>query len=61
MSIYDYDVLKSGLGAVPSGVYRVRLCINGPCVTLEQRQEAGFRTMKMWMEAPERASEGFPL
>ena len=43
MSIYYHDILKSGLGAVPSGVYRARLCINVPCVTLEQRQEAGFQ------------------
>ena len=43
MSIYHYDILKSGLGAVPSGVYRVRICINVPCVALEQRQEAGFQ------------------
>ena len=42
MSIYHYDILKSGLGAVPSGVYRVRLFINGPCVALEQRKEVGF-------------------
>ena len=33
MSIYHYDILKSGLGAVPSGVHEVRLCINRPCVT----------------------------
>ena len=42
LRIYYYDILKSGLGAVPSGVYRVRLSINGPCVVLEQRQEVGF-------------------
>ena len=33
LSIYHYDILKNGLGAVPSRVYEVRLCINRPCVT----------------------------
>ena len=42
ISIFHHDILKSGLGAMPSGVCRVRLCINGPCVALEQRQEVSF-------------------
>ena len=34
-SIYHNDILKGGLGAMPSGVYLVRLYINVSCVSLE--------------------------
>ena len=34
-NIYHYDIFKDGLGAMLSGVYPVRLCINTLCFSLE--------------------------
>ena len=60
MSIYHYDILKSGLGAVPSGVYRVRLCINVPCVSLEWFEEVCFQTEQLREYGGKYLCEGFP-
>ena len=46
-SIYHYDILKGGLGAMSSGVYEVRLFINAPCVSAERDEQEGFLRRKM--------------
>ena len=43
MGIYDHDVFKGGLGAMSSGVYQVRLCINVPCVSVEWHDSVYIR------------------
>ena len=58
-SIHHHDILKGGLGAMPSGVYPVGLCINVPCVSLEWHGLVGFQK-QLCMDASERARGGFP-
>ena len=38
LGINHHDILKGGLGAMPSGVSQVRININVPCVSLEWHQ-----------------------
>ena len=46
-SIYHHDILKGGLGAMSSGVYKVRLFYNVPCVSAERHKQEGFLRRKM--------------
>ena len=57
MSIYHYDILKSDLVAVPSGVYEVRLCINVPCVSVGCHEQEGF-LKRIILDGCSRVGEG---
>ena len=60
MSINHHYILKGGLGAMSSGVYPVRLCINVPCVSVEWHEQEGF-LKRIILDGCSRVGEGrFP-
>jgi hypothetical protein len=60
LSIYYHDILKGGLGAISSGVYQARLCINAPCVSAEWHEQEGF-LRRIMSDGCSRVGEGrFP-
>ena len=57
---YHHGILNGGLGAMSSGVYQVRLCINVPCVSVEWHEQEVF-LKKIILDGCSRVGEGkFP-
>ena len=60
LSIYHHDILKGGLRVMSSGVYQVRLCINVPCVSLEQFEMCVFKKEQLHKYGGKCVGEAFP-